>query len=282
MIMECATVEALRRYDCIILPTSPCLADDAVARLKEYVSGGGNLVACLDVGFFDGDGQPREAGPLSDLIGVRFEKGLHKFQAFDYIAVEDRRTEWFRGVAADLIPTALHGLKVTAQSARVLARFHEPLPGRYVPLTPKSGPAVTINTFGKGRVLYFAGSVGEFYNEYTVAEYRSILVNAIEAFAKLPVAVTGGPESLEVTHRAKRDGSADIVHLVNYTGGMNRPIVESVALRGVRLLCRGLAPVKQATALRAVQSLKVSVTKSGVQRIALPALREYEVVVLTH
>jgi hypothetical protein len=257
VLLEHASAGDMARYECIVMPTAPCLSDETVARLRTYVAEGGNLVACLDAGFFDDAGRPREVCPLADLFGVRFEPGFLAFRTFDYMEVEDRTSGLFDGLSQDLVPAALRAMRVVPESARVLARFHAPMPGRYVDLTAKAGPAVLQNRFGKGRVLYFAGAVGEFYHEYAVAQYAAVVANAARASAALPVRVVGAPESLEVTHRARRDGSADLVHLVNYTGGMSRPISQVVPLHGLRLVCRGLDPVTKATSLATGQILSV-------------------------
>lgn len=40
-------------------------------------------------------------------------------------------------------------------------------------------PGILINTFGKGRVVYFAFAFGKFYRDHGIVEYRKLLENAV-------------------------------------------------------------------------------------------------------
>ena len=67
---------------------------------------------------------------------------------------------------------------------------------------------------------------------------------------------------------------ATVVHLVNYTGGMKRPIERAVPLHGLSRRCR--RPVRSARALVSGKALRVR--KDGT--VALPPVGGFEVVVL--
>jgi hypothetical protein len=229
---------------------------------------------------FDDSGRMREDFALADVLGVKFERDCYIYHNFDYFAVE-QAVPFFKGVPAELAPAPLHGLKVSSTGARALARFHAPLAGCYVPLTEKTTPAVLYHEFGKGKSLYLAGSFGEFYNDYAVKEYKTILANAVGKFSRQRVQLLGAPESLEVTHRVKPDGSADIIHLVNYTGGMSRPILEAVPLNGLELRLRGIGRVKEVRWLSSNRKLRAAPGARGELRIALPPVHEYEVIAVT-
>jgi hypothetical protein len=150
-------------------------------------------------------------------------------------------------------------------------------------MTPLAGPAVLWNRFGEGHCLYLAGTFGEFYLEYAVLEYRQLLYGAIQRSAPPPVQVCGAPPSLEVAFRRKRDDSAALVHLINYTGGMVRPIQQALPLRSVRLAVRGDALPWQPTEAQALVSgsaLGIVETGDGIELEVPEIAGEYEVVVL--
>jgi len=281
VVREGASAAELKRYKCVVLPTCPCLSDEAVARLREYVAGGGSVIAAGDVAFFDEKGELRAKPALADVLGVTFG-GLHTFDTHDYVEVSGR-SALMRGVDGALFPAPRHGFKVEARrGAKVLGRYHEPMPGRYVELTPLSTPAIVQNGFRKGRALYLAGDFGEFYSEFATKEHRRIVAAAARTFARPRVAVEGGPLSLEVTHRRKRDGSADLVHLVNYTGGMARPLEEVIPLRGLTLQVRGIGKVTSARSLATGRKLKCESAAGGKLVVRLPELAEYDVILLRH
>jgi len=279
VVMDDAAADELARYRCLILPTCPCLGDEAVRRLRDYVKGGGRLIAAGDAAFFDDAGRLRTRPALEDVLGVRFGGGLHTFRAHDYVEWTGA-TALVRGVDARLMPAPRHGFKLRAlRGARVLARYHAPTGGPYVPLTPLSTPAIVQHEFGKGRALYLAGDFGEFYSEFGPPEHRRIVANAARTFGRPLVAVAGGPASLEVTHRRKRDGSADLVHLINYTGGMARPIEHVVPLRGLVLTVRGAGAVGEVRSLATGRRL-MPARRAGAVVVRVPDLAEYDVIVL--
>jgi len=278
-LLESATLDEMQRYGCIILPTCPCLSNRVARTLREYVAGGGKLIAACDVGFFNELGERRARPVLADVLGVTFTGEWYDFATHDYIEAT-ARGRLLRGVAQSLMPAPRHGLKVRTRQGSVVARFHAPMPGRYVPLTPLTTPAIVLNRHGKGRALYLAGDFGEFYAEYSTREHARIVVNAATHFAKPRVSLAGAPASVEITHRRKRDGSADIVHLINSTGGMSRPISEVVPLKDLTLSVHGIGPIRSAVSLMTGRRLKPAADGRGLVRMALPELREYDVIVL--
>ncbi len=96
------------------------------------------------------------------------------------------------------------------------------------------------------------------------------------------MSVTGAPPSLEVTHRRKRDGSADLVHLINYTGGMTRPIERVLPLRDLELTVRAIGRVSEVRSLATGRRLKPVAAGRGALSVRVPELREYDVIVLKH
>jgi hypothetical protein len=85
---------------------------------------------------------------------------------------------------------------------------------------------------------------------------------------------------VELVQRSKDDGARQIFHLINFTGQMTRPIQEVIPVQGARLvLPRGMT-VKRAYTLMAKRPLVPRVGKTGAIELALPELREYEVLVV--
>jgi len=281
VIFENATESELRRYGCIILSGCPCLSAATLRKIRSYVEGGGRVIAAGDVAFFDEKGRRRKRPGVAEVLGVSFAEGHYSFNTFDYIERE-AAGPLMRGVDVDIMPAPLLAYNIAARKAQVLARFHAPMPGRYVELTPKTTPAITLNAYGKGKALYFAGHFGEFYEEYSTKEHKQIVGNAARTFARQRVILDGAPPSVEISHRRKRDGSADLVHLVNYTGGMSRPMSKVVTLRDLTLTVQGVGEVSEIRSLASGRRLRPLEQGRGGLTVRLPALEEYDVIVLSH
>ena len=82
-------------------------------------------------------------------------------------------------------------------------------------------PAILTHTFGKGRVVYFAGDASGAYGNFGDPSLRKLLRNAILWANDGPLPVeTDAPLAVEV--RCYRQGSRYLVHLMNYVTSQPR------------------------------------------------------------
>lgn len=266
----------------LILPTAACLSDAHIDAIRRFVSGGGLLIASLDSSLFDEHGRKRIDFGLADVFGVSLQEGGYDFQNYNYFEVEAPDHPLLAGVHGGLIPAPNYGLKIAAAAAEVLGTYRAPLPGVYVPMTEPATPAVTLNVFGKGHCLYWAGTFGEFYRAYATREYAQIVANAIATHAPAAIVIEGAPPSVEMVLRQEARSSRVYIHLINYTGGMTRPIERPVPLHDLALRADvarlGFTP-QTARALRSGQGLTLSFEGATVG-VELPVLQAYEVVAL--
>ena len=226
------TVQGLAGCDCLILPTIGCMSNATTSNIAEYVAAGGNIVVSLDTSLFDEGGQARKNFALSDVLGIGLAGNPYDFKDFNYYEFCPGAT--FEDVSAiRLQPAPSIGMQVRIEGAECLARFREPLPGRYVHLGPLITPAITLNRYGNGRAMYLAGNFGEFYADFRVLAYRQLLVSAVRAWCQPIIGIENVPESLDVSVREQPETGRVIIHLINYTGGMSRPIQQVVPLRDI-------------------------------------------------
>jgi len=162
----------------------------------------------------------------------------------------------------------LHG------ATNVVAKLYPPIPGRYAgrPQTP-SFPFITRNSWGKGTAYYFAGTFFELYREHGIPHYRKIIASLTRKNSEPTVELLNAPESVEFTVRRSSRGRL-IVHLVNYSGGMNRPINKIIPLRDIRLKVN--ISVSSVKAL--VRGEALAVDADGI--IVLPEIKEFEVILM--
>ncbi|MFP4250830.1 MAG: alpha-amylase family protein [Armatimonadota bacterium] len=69
---EDLSLEKMREYELLVLPYMPHVSDDLADRLREYVSGGGTLMANHHTSLFSARGERLDDFTLADLFGVNF------------------------------------------------------------------------------------------------------------------------------------------------------------------------------------------------------------------
>jgi type 1 glutamine amidotransferase len=148
------------------------------------------------------------------------------------------------GLKRDFIPSPAYYLQATPESGQVLLKYTTPLAGRYDGVPKLSNdPALIVNRLGKGEVVYFSGDIGNTVKTFHTPELMQLVGNAARHMSKPPVTLENAPGSVEMVVRSQNDDRRTLVHLVNFTGEMTRPIRHIVPS-----ICPALArPVGQCT-----------------------------------
>ena len=269
----------LGEYDLLFAPNCACMGDDVLEAIDDYVRGGGNLVASFETSMYDQFGDPREGFGLSRVLGAESVGGTFGPMMLDYFRVTSPGVLIPRGELSDLqLPSPVYGMDVRTTGATPLALYHGKMPARYHELPPLTDkPALLLHEYGNGRCMYMAGNFFEHYGTYHNPDYRRIISATADLLAGKLVTLENCPSSVEVVLR-RQEGRL-MVHLVNFTGEMTRPMEKVVRLRDVGITLHGLEVNRTARALRSGTEMEVS--NSGANRlIVLPVLDEYEVIVV--
>jgi hypothetical protein len=271
--------EPLERYAAIFLPNVACMNDKSAARLKAYVEKGGNLFATFETSLYDDTGIRRDNFALASLFGVAAGVRIAGPRNWDFM--KGVSSHWLlEGIDREFLPSPVYYVQVKPDGAEVPVRFTVPLKGRYdgVPaLSPD--PAVAVKQSGKGTVIYVAGDFGNTLASFRLPEFLAMAANAARRLAPLPVTVDNVPGSVEVVWRSQNDGRRKLLHLVNFTGEMTRPITRVLPALNVPVtLPKGVLATKAFTLMRP-QTLPISKDKEGRVRVTVPRVDEYEVVV---
>lgn len=272
--------EPLERYRLIVLPNVACMSEQVARRLRDYVEAGGNLLATFETSLYDETGIRRGEFALADLFGV---KGAGKIAG-------PRRWDFMKPVAGDpllegltreLIPSPAFYLPLQAAGARELLRFTKPLAGRYDGIPePSPDPALLMRPFGRGQAAYFAGDLGASIHNFHIAEHVRLIENVARRLAPPPVLLDNAPSSVEVVLRSQEGGRRWLLHLVNFTGEMTRPIRRIVPLASLRVTLAPEAAPKSVRTLVGRQTLALSRDAAGRSVFVIPTLNEYELVVI--
>ena len=276
---EALIPKTLRAFDLLVAPNCACLSEKNAKTMGSYVRQGGNLVASFETSRYDENGILLDDFSLSQVLGVEVGKGTFGPLKLDYMSVTDPGSPATQDLSSALLPCPTYGMEAILTGGTPLAMYRAKMPARYVNLPPVSNkPAIVLNKYGRGRCLYLAGNFFEHYHGYHNPDYRKIISNWTRAVAKPLVTAGNCPSSVEVVLRGQPTTGRLLVHLVNFTGEMTRPMESVVALRDLELTLH-FGGLERARALRLRKELDVRQTKDGTA-LSIPKLDEYEVVAL--
>ncbi len=157
-------------YDLVVIPSLYIASDELLNRISRYVESGGHVVMQFKSGFCDENSMVRPVlapGPLRKACGFYYQEfsniGELKLSGnpFGIDEKENKVTDWVEYI----IP----------ETAAVLAQYDHPQFGKY--------PAVTLNRYGKGTLLYEGTKLSDRLQEkvLTDALKRAGLENEIQS-----------------------------------------------------------------------------------------------------
>jgi beta-galactosidase GanA len=267
----------LENYQALIMPNCACLSDETAKIVASFVERGGTLVATLGTSSCNQFGESRGQLALAEVLGVSWNGGFAGPYDNDHLFIQDKHDSFTWPGQGSAIPAPPWAISLEATKAEVSLTYRQKAQARYSEIPPPSSqPAICEHRYGEGRSIYFAGNFDELYHDYQLDEIRKILLWPLEDI-KLPVVVEGLPQSVEVVPRMQ--GNRLIVHFINYTGEMTRPIREIVPINNIRLGFPGLSGLNKVRTLFLGKELDLK--KEGDWfKVTLPFLNAYDVLVL--
>jgi hypothetical protein len=265
----------LYKYDMIILPTCGCIEDETAAGIRKFVAEGGKIISTFDTGFYTGKGQSHKSPVLGDVMGIGDTEGITEYSTVGTGFHKIADVEWIqKGLSAPLIPAPDFAVNVTpSKEAEVLGWYLEPMKSRYVALPENRYPAILVNSYGKGTSIYVTGTSGEFFHSRTIVDYRILFNNIIKNFTE-SVTETDAPATIDIVVRNHGENRY-VVHVINMTGEMIRPIERIIPVRNVKIsvnVNKSLSKVKWIN-----NNLELSVDiKDGKVEFTIPEIGEYE------
>lgn len=270
-------LEGLSGYQLLVLPNASCLSQEAIEHIKDFVEKGGNLVASFETSLYDETGKRKDNFRLSKLLGVDFIGEIVGPMNWDYVSpIPKTGSPFLKGITKKYIPASTYGIKVRATGGKNLLYFYERLKGCYEGMPEVSSqPFLTLNRFGKGKVLYLAGTFGLSLANFRFPEYLRLIKNFSSQLSQPLVAIEKAPW-VEISLRKKMDKI--FLHLINQTSGLKRPLTYIVPLTNLKIRLFNLK-VEEGYALRANKRLKLRRSEKGISLI-LSYLEDYEVICL--
>ncbi len=269
---------SLDRYDLLITPNCACLSGESCDCIERYVYRGGNLLASFETSLYNQNGSRLENFGLSRVLGVDTGRGKFGPMKIDYMALTENHP-LFEGLTDDNLPCPIYGMEVMPNTSKPLAKFREKMKSRYSKLPPISDlSAITLNSYGKGKALYLSGNFFEHYENYHNPDYRLFMSNAARSLSSPLVHLQNCPTSVEITMRT-REPDTLLIHLVNFTGEMTRPIESVTPVHDVEVKLNGFHNLKSARSISPSRPSR-DLEPLGNNQLKLDLESEYKMVIM--
>ncbi len=225
----------LTPFKAIVLPDNQDLSEEAILKLKEFVASGGALLASGIASLSNPDKTEADF-ELKDLFGVKYagpgpytihylrvkNEAIGKNLPEMDLVVYDGFTQVNPIGDAEILAKVVY-----PATERKTHRFfsHAQAPASY----ESAYPAVVMNRYGKGKVIYLSAPLFNTYYTSNNPVYRKLVKNALDMIIEDKVLIVEVAISVEVS-LLEQDNNW-IVHLVNYHSekrGEGREIIEEI------------------------------------------------------
>lgn len=249
-------LEKIRHLKTLLLPNAACLSEKQMDVIREYVKEGGGIVAGFKTSLYDENGKKRQDFGLRDLFGCSFT-GIEEDTSFDCYQKIRKAHKVLDGMGADrtgMLMNEGNTLLCTMENTESGCGGKAEMICSYVPRienqppefawrerTDTAYPTVVVNTFGKGRVVYFANQTEKLCRTNGHEDFLDLYRNAIEWAAAEPFQMTvKAPGSVHTTWLCRPDQPGKILlSFVNTTAGGQRPVREVVPVGEIMAVLRG-------------------------------------------
>ncbi|HMH24317.1 MAG TPA: alpha-amylase family protein [Puia sp.] len=283
----------LKPFRLLILPNIAALSDAQCEQLRQFVAGGGSVLATFETSLYNEEGKPRADFGLTDLFGVSFDKGVEGPMRNSYLRLKaDAGTGQFHPVVKGLedaykIIGSVYSVKVRPQvdfpgPVTLIPTYPDlPMEDVYPRVVETGTRELYLREIGKGRVAYFPGDLDRSFWQMMSTDHSLLLRNTIRwALNEEPIASVEASGIVDVA--VWRQKSSMTVHLVNLTNPMMMkgpfrellPVKAQVSIgipdnkkvTGVQLLMSGMKPAFE--------------NKGGRITLHVPEITDHEIVAL--
>jgi hypothetical protein len=293
----------------LVLPNIGVLEDRQIDAIRQFVRGGGSLVATGQTSLFDRWGDARDDFALADLFGVKGAKPIAQptTTLHSYLRLPP-------SPAPIDGPNPDHETPATAQRHPILAGFDEtnlvayggslqPLSVStgasvlmtYVPPFPATPPEnvwmrqpktdipgfVVNRAAGGGRAVFIPADIDRRYALYNLPDHGDLLASAVRWAARdsIPLQITGpGLFNCELYEQGPRV----ILHIINLTsaGTWRAPLEEYIPVGPIRIRIRSTSNApRDVRTLVSGEKLPTSIQNNGWLDFELKSITHHEVIV---
>ena len=268
--------QSIEGFRLLTLANETCLSEEQCHAIRDFVRRGGGLIATHETSLYDLRGRRRSDLGLADLFGVNLRGSIRPNDGQAVQTVDANPLGY--PPLTERVPNHEEHLHVEPVGARVVAWLTGPgVPGGEV-------PAVLVQTYGNGRVVYLPGRLDSSYSLWREAGFVNLVRGAAlwAANSRLPVQAAAPGGIVGVTCFEQPARARWLIHLVAYNVDWTGAFSDIPDLTDVSVV---LTPpegrrLAQARAVRAGQLLPPRA--DGPQpELLLPLLHEYEIIKVT-
>jgi len=286
--------EHLKPFKLLILPNIAALSEAQCEQLRQYVRGGGGLVATFETSLYDEQAERLRDFGLADLFGVSYNDRIEGPMKNSYLRLKsDSKTGRFHPVLSGLEDAyrIINGIwrldvkpKIDFPSPVTLIPAYPDLPMEHVyPRQPDTDiRELYLRELGQSRITYVPWDIDRTFWEIMNPDHGRLLRNIIDwtVNEEPPVRVMG-PGVLDVTIWRQRRSIT--VHLVNLTNPMmmKGPFREFIPIGQQKVQVQ----IPRSETVEGVHLLVSDKTpdyeiKDGIASLTVPSILDHEVVAL--
>lgn len=267
------TASQLAGYKLLYVPNAPCLSDAQCGLIRDWVGGGGVLVATHLTSTCDEYGRARADFGLADVFGAARQANPEAVEIPDL---------YLRFGAGEELPQDPQVVRFRALDPKsVIAETIERGEHQRV-----LGPAIIRRSFGKGTVLYIGSGLEAIYAETRMAPVRDFIGSLLDPLVGKDRAYRVDPRPGLLAHYVTSGKDTLILHLLANTGNKWKKLrlreeYLPIADVKVRVAVPAGRKVRQVRLLRAGRALGSEVrAASGWLEVTVPRVLIHEAVVV--
>ena len=284
--------ETLRPYRTLLIPNAAYLSDEHCRRIRDFVGGGGSLLATFETSRYGEWGDPRPDFGLADVFGAAVEGDLVGPVGNSYMRIDARHPTLAGFEETALLPGPEQHVPVRAAGGlgaaaplTVVPSYPAFPPEMVFPRTSRTDqPAALFRQYGRSRVAYFPGDIDRTFWRSGNPDLGLLLQNTVRWLRgedRAPVTLDGDG-IVETFAWETEPGYA--LHVLNYTNpNMTRGFVRKFYPIGPQKAEFRVARGRRITSVRALRAARAVPFMQGgdIVRFDVPAVTDYEVVALT-
>jgi type 1 glutamine amidotransferase len=276
------TPEGLEKYDVLVMPDVACLSEEQAETIRAFVKNGGGLIADFESSLYDEEGALQDKFLLEDLFHAAPPEGMFSMSNFDSMVVKEKHDAAAYSNPGEYIPRPSQALKTRSlEDASVPVKVMEPLDFVITSVKGESiYPGLVVSSFGRGKVFYSPTALGCHYYENRMIPHKKLIENGVRwLLGDRSLIEVDGPGTVEVVLRTQKDKCRTLIHLINITGEMQRPIEQVIPVFDISVKVR-TAKAKKVFTLVEKEDIPFQSDEKGWTSFTLPKLSLYEVVVV--
>ncbi|MGZ5135152.1 MAG: beta-galactosidase trimerization domain-containing protein, partial [Flavitalea sp.] len=235
--------EGLQRYELVVLPNVRCMSEKEINLLKEYVHGGGNLIATYATSLFDTNGKERSDFGLAEVFGLNYagKKENTKKDNYQFILNKKHPIVEPDSSSTELLFTAgFTVLTKPVKASEVICTWvptiqNQPPDKASVHGFPTDYPTIIEHGYGKGKIIYFANQPDVLSIDPGHPDPRNLLLRSIRHLTDKGIRITtNAPSSVHIgLTRSLNQPGQYVLSMVNTTSAPVRPIRELIPVSDI-------------------------------------------------